>query len=325
MLKPMLRSIGTGGRISRIVSEKLGSGAPSAARIVDGESFRAPRALVFDLCEELAHEAGDLHLGLRAVGGRPMETLIEHLCTSAPTFGDAIAVWTRSIRLHFDGPIEIEEQARRIVVRPPLGEKNAAQCTEGLAAAVVSVMRQLTDENWAPEEIRFPHARPGRIDALEEVFRCPLRFDAPAVELVLAREDLTRPSRRSDPWLHRLLARFATEQLARVPGPNLVDQVRSLLLERLPSGNATLEVVADQLGMGVRTLQRYLEEEGTSFLAILDDARRRLATQLLRSGKQKLLEVALEVGFEDASSLHRAVRRWTGESPGRFRKGHEGV
>ena len=44
----------------------------------------------------------------------------------------------------------------------------------------------------------------------------------------------------------------------------LSDRVRSVLLESLPSGDASIDVTARRLGLSSRTLQRRLKGEGTS-------------------------------------------------------------
>jgi hypothetical protein len=62
--------------------------------------------------------------------------------------------------------------------------------------------------------------------------------------------------------------------------------------------------------MSRRTVQRALADEGTSFEALLDDARRVRAEALLAEGHPKK-EIAYVLGFADPSAFTRARRRWT--------------
>ena len=62
--------------------------------------------------------------------------------------------------------------------------------------------------------------------------------------------------------------------------------------------------------MSLRSMQRKLNREGTSFRALLDDTRRQLARQYLGDATMSLAEVAYLLGFSEASSLARAMRRW---------------
>jgi AraC-like DNA-binding protein len=67
--------------------------------------------------------------------------------------------------------------------------------------------------------------------------------------------------------------------------------------------------------MSARHLQRGLSSEGTSFQALLDDARRELAVRHLADPGATVANVAWLVGFSEPSAFHRAYRRWTGLSP----------
>jgi AraC-like DNA-binding protein len=71
----------------------------------------------------------------------------------------------------------------------------------------------------------------------------------------------------------------------------------------------TLGGVAGALHMSPRTLQRRLRSEGTSFDALLDDARRELAENLTARGLS-YKEICFRLGFQDTSALVRARKRW---------------
>jgi AraC-like DNA-binding protein len=88
----------------------------------------------------------------------------------------------------------------------------------------------------------------------------------------------------------------------------------------MQSGHVALQLAARQLGMTVRTLQRRLRDEGTSFHAVLDDVRRDVALTQMRARRQSIDELAFILGFEKSSSFHRAFKRWTGQTPGEFRR-----
>jgi len=72
------------------------------------------------------------------------------------------------------------------------------------------------------------------------------------------------------------------------------------------------------------TARRRLYEEGTSYQAIKDELRRDQAIAYLTHSDRSVLEVALELGFSERSAFHRAFRKWTGVSPGQFRRNQRG-
>jgi AraC-like DNA-binding protein len=78
--------------------------------------------------------------------------------------------------------------------------------------------------------------------------------------------------------------------------------------------------VAQLLGVSVRTLNRRLAREGTSFKALLEAARSSLAGQLLRETRLPAIEIAAALHYTTPSAFSRAFRSWNrGVSPRRIR------
>lgn len=90
----------------------------------------------------------------------------------------------------------------------------------------------------------------------------------------------------------------------------------SMLDDRVP----TIADLAAASGTSVRTLQRWLEAEGTSFSMLLEQVRKSRALQRLSIGGDAIGTVASELGYARQASLTRAMRRWTGSPPTRFRE-----
>ena len=65
-------------------------------------------------------------------------------------------------------------------------------------------------------------------------------------------------------------------------------------------------------------LRRRLEEEGTSFRALLDEVRETHAEELLTRGAVPVEDVAFRLGYAEASSFIHAFKRWKGVTPTAF-------
>ena len=88
-----------------------------------------------------------------------------------------------------------------------------------------------------------------------------------------------------------------------------------------PGQFPTMTTIAAQLGLQERTLRRRLVAEHSSYGAIVDDVRRKLAMEYLQTTRMSVEDVAWKVGFSDAANLRRAIRRWTGGTIGQIRSG----
>jgi AraC-like DNA-binding protein len=76
--------------------------------------------------------------------------------------------------------------------------------------------------------------------------------------------------------------------------------------------------------MSLRTLSRKLGEEDTSFAEILDQLRAALAKRYLHDKTLTISEIAWLLGYRQISSLTHAFKRWTGQTPRRFRSRQPG-
>ncbi|MED5549054.1 MAG: AraC family transcriptional regulator ligand-binding domain-containing protein [Pseudomonadota bacterium] len=99
----------------------------------------------------------------------------------------------------------------------------------------------------------------------------------------------------------------------------LSGEVYQVLLNA-PGQFPAMAAVAAQLGLQERTLRRRLAAEDTTYGAIVDDVRRKLAIEYLQTTRMSVDDVAWKVGFSDAANLRRAVRRWTNKTVNELRK-----
>jgi len=140
--------------------------------------------------------------------------------------------------------------------------------------------------------------------------------------LIFDQESWHAPQPRRDAWLHRTLRRHADALLERHEAQmrrGMAERVRGEVLRRIRVGPPAVEEVARGLGVSVRTLQRQLRLEDTSFGDLVDAVRGNLAREYLADRGVNIAEIAYLLGFSEASALSRAFRRWTGQSPQAFR------
>lgn len=99
-------------------------------------------------------------------------------------------------------------------------------------------------------------------------------------------------------------------------------KVRSLLMELIPAGTGTIEVVAKDMALSKRTLQRKLSEENTTFIKQVNHTRELMAKNFLMNSVLSTDEVAYLIGYSDMYVFMRAFRQWTGLTVKQFRVKH---
>jgi AraC-like DNA-binding protein len=220
-------------------------------------------------------------------------------------------------------------------VSPPRLELRQRSYVTGTVRGLISslwavsnavTLRQMLGRDVTPVLVELETARPEAredVEIIEGALRCPVYFDAPTSVIALAPEVLDKPVQGADPVLEAAVVKYANELLGRLePGEALSirGRLRHHLVQTMHTGPVALRAAARELGTTARTLQRRLHEEGTSFHEVLDELRRDVAISQMRARRKSIDELAFVLGFEKTSSFHRAFKRWTGQTPGEFRK-----
>ena len=187
---------------------------------------------------------------------------------------------------------------------------------------ILSIGRRGTDGQLTP--LRLELTRPVQNhELLEAHFGCRVRFKAARNALVFRSSDLDRPFvTHNEELLTAIGSQLETELQERNTGADVGDQVKSTLKRSLAGKRPTLQHVAQELGMSVRTLQRRLADADITFQQMVEDTRRELAQHYLKQSTVELNEAALLLGYEDANSFFRAFHLWEGTSPGEWRTRH---
>jgi len=180
--------------------------------------------------------------------------------------------------------------------------------------------RAIAGEELCPNYVQLSRPAPNDVERFEEAFGAPVRFGQLVDGMTFAHADVEREL----PYQNRTLALAAEEvlesYLAQHEDRGLASRVRVAIAESLPAGEVSQERVARALNLSVRTLQRRLRDEDTSFRELIENTRRDLAMRYVGAGVMTLGEIAFMLGFSEPSNLTRAFRRWTGMSPRAWRE-----
>lgn len=195
----------------------------------------------------------------------------------------------------------------------------APQSAEASLAYMLAFSRWVAGPGVQPLQVRLQGPAPVDLARYREVFGAPLQFGSSEYALVFPRDVLERPLPTANEALAQLHDRFAGDYLARFSDSRVSHMARQVLCRLLPQGEPKREAVAQALHLSQRTLQRRLQEEGSSFQGLLEDTRRELALQYLAQPERSLLEIAYLLGFADPSNFFRAFRRWFAITPGEYR------
>ncbi|WP_348529780.1 AraC family transcriptional regulator [Pseudomonas sp. BN417] len=261
-----------------------------------------------------------LHQGSRALGS------LLYVIQSADTVGDALKALTQYFHVHSSGAeIHLERQggSARLLYEVTEGDAASVRQTVELAMGIgAQLMQSLLGHPWKPNVLLMRHPAGEALGAYRRLLGTTPRFDSAVNAWVFEDALLETPLSATDERFQQL-ARSHIDELARITLQELPSYVQKLLRNLLPYGHITIEQVAGHMQLSPRTLQRYLQAEGTGFQELLDQTRQAMATRYICDSSIRLTQLAELLGYADLSAFSRAFTRWNGVSPQKWKQRYQ--
>lgn len=272
--------------------------------------------------------SGDEMMGLWS---RPIRHgALKHICTSvrgASSLSAALfrfsSFWNLLLddyRMELEGGGDGGGDTLRVVLFPRkdaqaqrFGHMLLLKLTHGIASWLAGRELPLRD-------VSFVFERPDFAEDYSVLFPAPIRFGQPQSSITFDGLLEGLPISRSEVEMQNFLARAPRDWIFTSSREHAFPlRVRELLLlsEHL---DYHLSDAAAALNLTPRTLIRRLDADGTSFQGIKDGLRRDIAIRDLSQGTKSIEAISHDIGFASAANFHRAFKRWTGTTPGAYRR-----
>lgn len=252
--------------------------------------------------------------------------LYGHAARSAPTMAQALRVLSHFIAVLMQGTrVALDVTDDSVSISYQIADPliiNRRQDAEFTAASGLSMIREFAQQpTLCPLRADFEHAAPDDLSVYQQVLGCPVLFNQPDNRLYYSPDLLDVPVKTADSRLFQLLSPLLEEQLAaRESDTDMLAQLRFQIASHLSTHDFSIERIADSMNIGVRTLQRRLAEYELDYSQLVEDVRRPLAENYVAHSGQSFTDIALSLGYSEASAFSRAFRRWTALSPREFRQ-----
>jgi AraC-like DNA-binding protein len=192
------------------------------------------------------------------------------------------------------------------------------QMVDNCLASWLTFTRSMIGPNYSPQRVLLRRQAPSLTDQqqYQRFFACSVRFNQNIDALVFDKALLGVPLTQADP---NLLAALESQATSLVQSLSLLEttaeKVEMLVNTQLSRGLPKLSMIAQQLEIGEKTLQRRLKIENTSYIAVLNAIRLNQVEELLLLNGLSLVEISQMVGFSEPRSFYRWFKQITGHSP----------
>jgi AraC-like DNA-binding protein len=189
------------------------------------------------------------------------------------------------------------------------------ELTESTFARMAGASRQF-GETPLMKAVHVTHADPGYRAEYDRIFRAPTEFDSDKNAVLIDEAWLDRRIALQPRYVFGILSEHAEQLLKSLENSKSVKgRVETLVMPILHTGAASMDTIADKMGISRWTLSRKLKAEGMTFEQVLDNLRHQLALHYLRGKKVSVNQTAYLLGFSEPAAFSRAFKRWTGRSP----------
>jgi AraC-like DNA-binding protein len=218
--------------------------------------------------------------------------------------------------------MDLQSVEDELIVEIKVGQPSANEFHRDSANLAVGtkMCRYICGDDWNPVAVTIKHPEPADASYYFSFFRCAVEFNASRNTLHIQSRHADERLTGSNKQLAQINDHIVVKYLAALAHDDIVNRVKSTILESLGESGVTESSVANALHMSARSLHRRLTLEDTSFKKLLLEIRTELASQYINDATLSLTEISYMLGFSEVSSFSRAYRRWTGWSPSAARK-----
>ncbi len=297
-----------------------------ALEMLEDPENRLPAGAVVRLLERSAEDSGCESFALLMAERRtfaslgPVSLLLERLPNLRAVVRASI-VFQR--HLNDVVTIALEDDDETCLVKLDLWpEYWGAQMLDLLVGIAYQVLTGASGGRWKPACVHTMRKPPNDLSVWRRMFPGSIEFEANFSGFSCSSQSMLIPNALADEEMARN-AHHLLRLLPLMSGPEPIgDKVRRTITLLLPSGRATVDQVAAQLGLSARSLQRRLDEEGLHFAELLSGVRQDLATAYLANSARPVTSVAALLGYSSPSSFTRWFAGSFGVAPQVWRANH---
>ena len=307
-----------------LLCQKLGL----EASVLQNPDGRLPIPQVQRLWKEAVEMTGDEHLALHL--GESINTvgvgILAYVMMHCPAFGKALEKLCQYQDIVCDG------SKTTLNVKDDLVYLKLTQISDDLLyphyafeselSIYYAASKNMLGTSLPLKSIHFNYSQYADIEEYKRIFQTEnVIFDSDFTGMVFDKKYLETPILNANPSLFSLFEIHAKDILSSLKSNiSIAEKVKKEIIYELKGEEPSLSNIAKKLGIGVRSIQLKLKEEGVTFQQLLEEIRKNLATKHLKEDKLSTTDIAYLLGYSEPSVFFRSFKKWTGQTPTFYRK-----
>lgn len=192
---------------------------------------------------------------------------------------------------------------------------------DSILSSTFKIFQKLTGESLKPKRVSLTRDEPVDREPYHRLFGTNFAFNQKENELIfdLAVLDLSVVYRNQE--LLRLMETHAAQMIRSLNLEQTFSEVVShAIIKKFDGTIPRIQEICKSLGVSVRSLQLQLKKENTTFKDLLAVIRKNMAEGYLKNPSFSIRDITYALGFSEPVSFQIAFKKWTGQTPGQYRK-----
>jgi AraC-like DNA-binding protein len=190
--------------------------------------------------------------------------------------------------------------------------ESARQSVEIGMSGLLVLFRKLSGKNVYPVRVDLAYP-PRKKSEYDRVFNSVINFKTKQNLLVFRKSDLLQEIVSHDNSLFVFFNDTLEQKLKSLRESHKTSELlMGVIMKDFKGKVPPVEIAASELNLTVRSLQRKLKDENTTYRGITQKIKSDLALSLMAKSKFRVGEIAEIMGYADSSSFNKAVKKWAG-------------
>lgn len=192
---------------------------------------------------------------------------------------------------------------------------------DSILSSTYKIFQKLTGDPLKLKMVSFTQNTPSDIKPYANFFGAKLVFNHKENALVFDAKVLELPVMYRNQQLLEIVENHAIQMIRALKLEQTFSEIVSLAIIKKFNGTAPrIQDIARSLGFSVRSIQLQLKKDNTTFKDLLAIIRKNMAESYLKNPSFSISDISYALGFSDPVSFHLAFKKWTGQTPGVYRK-----
>lgn len=294
--------------------------------VIDDPEGNIPAATLFAVFEYAAKELGNdaIMFDIFNTSDVGSFTVFDYLFVCAPTLRDACLAWQRYMPIRtnaYEFRFYEDDELGTLEVLMPADQGVWQQNMFARFGWAIRRFETVLEDQTPPLVVELTAPEPTGQSKFLDRYRGKIFFNRRRNAISVPAELLSKRLPKNETSLYTIIQKSALKEMAIFQNLNSpITRIANEITETLKTGTCSLAQVANNLKMSQRSIQRTLEQQGTSFRQVTEDVRKSAAERYLKTTDLQLKEIAFLLGFSELSTFSRAVKSWFGEPPRKVRE-----